>query len=136
MNFIFPINPQPISANQIMEMNTLVLAYVGDSVHATCVRASLASQSFAKADALNKLATKLVNAKAQAACMQAMLPMLNDNEKDIFNRTRNSHVNSVAKTASLAEYKAATCFEAVLGYLYLSGQSQRATQLLNATSAD
>ena len=72
---------------------------------------------------LHRLTTKFVRASFQSLALDR-LP-LNDEEKEISRRARNVHNNTTAKNASLAEYKRATSFEAVLGYLYLTGQYER-----------
>ncbi|MEG1608236.1 MAG: ribonuclease III domain-containing protein [Clostridia bacterium] len=130
MKEFFPLNPSPLTHSQLLELNPLAMAYVGDSVHTLYVRSKIIASTTAKANVLHTMTTKIVNAKAQAQSMQSILPLLNDEENDIFHRARNSHVNTIAKNASLAEYKQATCFEALLGYLFLSGQSARAEFLL------
>lgn len=131
INNLFPINPNPITQKQVVEINPLVLAYVGDGVYSLYVRTRVVSSSMAKTKAINTLVNKEVNAIAQAAAMTAITPLLTEEEDNIFHRARNSHVNSIAKNASLAQYKHATCFEAVVGYLYLTNKTERAEQLLD-----
>lgn len=130
MKEFFPINPTPMTQSQILELNSLAMAYIGDSAHTLYVRSSIIASTTAKANVLHTMTTKKINAKAQAQAMQSILPLLTPQENDIYHRARNSHVNTIAKNASLAEYKQATSFEALLGYLFLSGQSQRAETLL------
>ncbi len=120
-----------ITKAQAKEINPLVFAFVGDSVHTMYARTSIASVSTAKANVLHTKASKLVMAKAQAEKMELCLPLLTEEENDIFMRARNSHVNTIAKNASLKDYKMATCYEAVLGYLYMTGQIERLNFLIN-----
>lgn len=113
-------------------MNPVVLAYIGDGVHTLYVRQKLAFSSDAKSGELNKREAKIVCATAQANALQIILPLLTDEEHAIFRRARNSKKISRAKTASLTEYSKSTGFEAVLGYLYITGQTERLNQLLDA----
>ena len=70
-------------------------------------------------------------AKSQAKKMDAIMEKLTEEEKDVFMRARNTHVNSIAKNATIGEYLEATGFEAVVGYLYLTGQQERLEELLS-----
>lgn len=109
-----------------------MLAYVGDGVHTLFVRMSALANTTGKADKLHKYVTSRVNAGAQAECMRSIENMLTEEEADVFRRARNSHQHSMAKNASVADYKAASGFEAVIGYLYLTGQDDRLLALLTA----
>lgn len=129
MSFI-PKNNEIITKAKVREMNALVLAYVGDAVHSLYVRTKLASTTTYKTNKLNSLSINQVNAKAQAKRMLAILDTLSEEELDIFHRARNAHVNNVAKSASLQEYLLATAFEALIGYLYLTGQVARLEEIL------
>ena len=111
-------------------MNPVVLAYIGDCVHTLYVRQKLAFSSDAKSGELNKREAKIVCATAQASALNNILPLLTEEEHAIFRRARNSKKNSRAKTASLTEYAKSTGFEAVMGYLYVTGQTERINELL------
>ena len=110
------------------EMNPLVLAFVGDSVH---VRTRLALSSDKKSGALHKLATKEIKAEAQADKIEKLLPCLSEEEVAVYKRARNAHYSSSAKNASIGDYKKASGFEALLGYLYLTGKHDRLNELLS-----
>ena len=103
--------------------NPLSLAFVGDSVWTMFVRDFFCKKTDFKNNNLHRLTTKFVRASFQSQALDR-LP-LNDEEKDISRRARNVHNNTMAKNATLADYKKATSFEAVLGYLYLTGQYDR-----------
>ncbi len=103
--------------------NPLSLAFVGDSVWTMFVRDFFCKKTDFKNNNLHRLTTKFVRASFQSQALDR-LP-LNDEEKDISRRARNVHNNTMAKNATLADYKKATSFEAVLGYLYLTGQYER-----------
>lgn len=111
--------------------NPIVLAFVGDAVYTLLVRHDLTLNSDAKAGDLHKSACKTVSAVAQSKLADMLIPLLSAEEKDIYMRARNSHTHSSAKNADLADYKKASGFEAVIGFLYLTGQTERLFQLLN-----
>ena len=111
-------------------MNPVVLAYMGDCVHTLYVRQKLAFSSDAKSGELNKREAKIVCATAQAHALNNILPLLTEEEHAIFRRARNSKKNSRAKTATLTEYAKSTGFEAVIGYLYVTNQTDRLNELL------
>ncbi len=124
MNFI-PENKNILTKAQAREMNPLVLAYIGDAVHSLYSREKFATTTTLKTHKLHEKVSEEVNAKAQAKLINELKESLNEEENEIFHRARNSHVNNVAKHASVLEYLEATGFEAVIGYLYLTGQQER-----------
>lgn len=115
---------------QVRELNPLVLAYVGDGVQQLYVRTELAGETTAKAGELHKLASMRIKASAQAADMDKLLPLLTEEESAVYRRARNSKMHTMAKNATCADYKKASGFEAVIGYLYLLGRTQRLESLL------
>lgn len=114
----------------IREYNPVVLAFIGDAVHTLYVRESLARTTDYKANKLHKITSGEVKAAAQAEKADRIQSLLTEAEKDIYLRARNAHTGSSAKNASIGEYKKATGFEAVIGYLYLTGQNERLKELL------
>lgn len=119
-----------VSAADASMLNPLVLAFIGDSVQQLYVRTKLALGCDKKAGELHKLAVQEINAVAQAETVQKLLPLFTDAEMDIFKRARNTHYTTAAKNASIGDYKKASGFEAVIGYLYLIGQHERLGELL------
>lgn len=111
--------------------NPIVLAFVGDAVYSLFVREKLTFYSDCKTGELNKLATKEVNAVAQSEIVKELLPIFTEEELAVFKRARNAKKTTKAKHASVAEYNNATGFEAVLGYLYITGQTDRLNIILN-----
>ncbi|MDR1619631.1 MAG: ribonuclease III [Clostridiales bacterium] len=109
----------------------LVLAYMGDTIYDLAVRTALIETSDATAHGLHMKASEKVRAAAQARAAQMVLPRLSEEETTIYRRGRNAHMGSVPKNATIAQYRAATGLEAVLGYLYLRGRDERLLQLLN-----
>lgn len=115
------------------ELNTyspLVLAYVGDCVYELIVRTVLVEQSNCPVRKLHKRATAYVRAKAQADLVMAVLEDMTEEEKDIYRRGRNAKSHTVPKNASLGDYRKATGMEAVIGYLYLKKDMERALELV------
>ena len=103
----------------------LVLAYIGDAVWELLVRSRLIYQG-RSARHVHKDAVKCVNAGAQAEAFRRIEPMLAEHEADIARRGRNAHAHHAApKNQDAADYRAATALEALIGYLYLTGQEER-----------
>ena len=122
---------EKMDINKAKNLNAIVLAFVGDAVYSLFVREKLTFEFDYKSGELNKLATAKVNAVAQAEFLKQILPLLTDDEMTIFKRARNAKKPTRAKHASVADYNVATGFEAVIGYLYLTGQNDRLNFLLN-----
>ena len=129
MKVYLPIAKEFLTEKEILGLNPLVLAFVGDSVQQLMVRTKLASTSTAKAGELHKLQSEQIKASAQAKYMDELMSILTEDEIAIFKRARNTHMNTMAKNASVADYKKASGFEAVIGYLYLLGKTERLNQL-------
>ena len=119
----------PIPPERAKQMNPVVLAFVGDAVYTLCVRESLALESGEKTGALNKRASEKVSAHGQSESLARILPMLTEEEADIFRRGRNAKKPTRSKNATVGEYVRSTGFEALIGYLYLTGQTARMGQL-------
>ena len=110
-------------------LSPLQLAYVGDSVHALLVRTHLLQKNLLVKD-MHRAANEAVSAVSQARELARLLPMLSEEEAAIVRRGRNAHPHHGApKSASVGEYAEATGLEALLGYLYLTGQSGRIREL-------
>lgn len=116
---------------KVNNLNPIVLAFVGDAVYSLFVRERLTFESDFKTGELNKLATKEVNATAQAEFIKEITPLLTEEELAVFKRARNAKKTTKSKSATIADYNSATGFEAVLGYLYLTGQTDRLNLILN-----
>ena len=113
----------------LLNLSSLGLAHLGDSVYEVMVRSWLCLHGKARAADLHKATVKYVAAPAQARMTQAILPLLTDEEQDVFRRGRNANVHSIPAHASRAQYQQATALEALLGYLYLQGRRDRVNQL-------
>jgi len=116
-------------------LNMQSLAFVGDSVHTLFVRTKLMLSNDAKSGQLHTLANKFVKADGQSSAIDKLLKILTETEQEIYKRARNYKTQNIAKNAKLSEYKKATGFEAVLGYLYLTNQKERLMLLLEQSYA-
>lgn len=117
--------------NKYYQMNSIKLAYVGDAVFSLFVREHYVANTDMKNSVLNKKVNSIVCAKNQAELMNKIFDLLDEEEKDIALRARNAHINNKAKNSTFQEYSLATQFEAVLGYIYLTGDKQKLDKILN-----
>ena len=108
----------------------LTLAYLGDCIYELVIRSMLVEQGITHVSELNKAAVAHVRAGAQARLMQSIEPVLTEDERAVYHRGRNAKSASIPKNASVAEYRAATGFEALMGYLYLRGETGRILELI------
>lgn len=112
-------------------LQPLVLASVGDSVHTLFVRTRLAVLDKYKAHELSKRVSRVVNAGNQCKIYYLVEKELTDEELSIAKRARNTNIHSKAKNFSPNDYIHATAYEAVLGFLYLTGQTERLNYILS-----
>ena len=117
-------------------MNGIALAYIGDCVIELEVRTFLLSKKIYDSATLNRNALSFVKASAQSAAFEKIEPTLTEEELSYYKRGRNTHTAKTPKSASAIEYRRATGFEAMFGYLYLSGQSERIKELFSLAYAD
>lgn len=108
----------------------LTLAYIGDAIFDLVVRTLLVEQANIQVKKLHKKASEIVKASSQAQIILAIEDILTEEELSIFKRGRNAKSNSVAKNADIRDYRNATGFEALFGYLYLSKHLDRALELM------
>lgn len=107
----------------------LTLAFVGDSVYDLLVRQHLVTLANRPVKELNKMKVTLVNCKSQADAVNVIIDSLSEDELDVYKRGRNVKVNTASKHSSLADYHSATGLEALFGYLYLNGNTDRIKEL-------
>ena len=101
------------------------MAYIGDVAFEIVIRTLIVEKGQRAANTLHKHTTKIVCAGTQAAMIEALDGELTEEEKDIYRRGKNTKIHSSAKNASLSDYRKATGFEALCGYLYLSDNMER-----------
>ena len=111
-------------------LSPLVWAYVGDSVYEMFIRTNLVNNSNAKPHKLHIESIKYVKAKAQADTLEKIYDNLTAKEREIVRRGRNAENHHVAKNSNVADYSKSTAFEALIGYLYLSFQDERLSEIL------
>ena len=122
--------------NQLLNLSNLGLAHLGDSVFEVMVRSWLCLHGKAKANDLHRAAVRYVSAPAQARQFQRISPCLTQEEADVFRRGRNTAPHSIPKAASRGEYQTATGLEALFGWLYLQGQTDRLNELFSIMMED
>lgn len=120
-----------ISKNTARQLSPITLAFVGDAVYTLFVREKIVFKNDLNGAELNKRTSAVVKATAQAEFARKILPLLTEEELEIFKRARNAKKNTRAKSASVSEYNASTGFEAVVGYLYMTGEIDRLNFLLS-----
>ena len=124
------LKPFNIERKEAKEFSPLVLAYIGDAVYELIVRSILVSMGNRPVNKLNKDATSLVKAGAQSEIIKLISDNLSEEEYTVFKRGRNSSPHTMAKNASMTDYKYATGFEALIGFLYLDNRCDRALDLV------
>jgi len=112
-------------------LDGITLAYVGDCVMELFVRKLLVDSGISGSRDLNAAAQKIVNAASQAEAYRKISDYLTEAETEIFKRGRNCGHLNVPKHAKMSDYRTATGFEALLGYLSLCGNDARAIELLS-----
>ncbi|WP_300278685.1 Mini-ribonuclease 3 [Peptacetobacter sp.] len=116
---------------ELITMSPLVLAYLGDTVYESYIREYLITKNpNNKVNALHKTAIKYVNAKSQSKVIHRIEAELNEDEQRIFKRGRNQKSNTAPKNMDIVDYKHATGFEALIGYLYLDKQIDRLEEIV------
>ena len=119
-----------IKKEEVIQMSPLVWAYMGDAVYEKYIREYVIRQGFCKNGLLHKKSSRYVSANGQVKILKAIEEKLTEEEKDIVRRGRNSNPHSHAKNADIVDYKYATGLEALIGYLYLTEQSERLEEIL------
>lgn len=116
----------------VMSYSPLTLAYIGDDAYDLVIRTYLLGKGNMPVNKLNRMANELVKAKAQSDMMDVIEPMLDEEEHAVYKRGRNAKSYTKAKNATVADYRRATGFEALMGYLYLQGRLVRMVELIRA----
>lgn len=111
------------------KMPSLVLAYIGDAVYEVLVRNYLIASGLVKVKQLHKAAVGFVKASAQARFIHALEEILTPEELEVVKRGRNAKSGSPPKNTNIMDYRYGTAFEALFGYLFLTGQQSRMEEL-------
>ena len=111
------------------ELSPLVLAYIGDAVYEILARTRVVSLGNAPVNKMNSKARRIVNAKSQCEAYFKLADILTDEEAAVFRRGRNANSYTHPKNMDINDYRHASGLEALFGYLYLSGRTDRITEL-------
>lgn len=128
MNYFEP----HLTPDELRAISTIGLAHMGDAVYETLVRTWLCVHGKATGKELHRATIALVCAQKQAELAQRVLPQLTEEELAIYKRGRNANVHAMPRSATPAQYHAATGLECLMGWLYLRGDKERAEQLFHA----
>ncbi|MBE5832674.1 MAG: ribonuclease III [Butyrivibrio sp.] len=120
-----------IEGKDIRTYSPLTLAYIGDAIFDVIIRSVLVNKGNTAVNNLHKRASSVVKAGTQAAFVKAIMDDLTEEEADYYRRGRNSKPHTKAKNATTMDYLDATGFEAVMGFLYLTDNMDRACELVN-----
>lgn len=125
------MNEFGLQEQDIRTYSPLTLAYIGDAIFELVVRTVLVERKNTQPEKLHKAATKIVKAETQALMIEALKEDLTEEEMAVFKRGRNAKAVTRAKNATMSEYRRATGFEALMGYLYLKGEISRMIELIH-----
>lgn len=124
------------SGAQDQNLSVLALAHIGDAVYELLARSLSISRGGLTSNNLHKATVLLVAAPAQAKCAKKLEKHLTDEELAVLKRGRNAHTRTIPKGASIEEYKLSTALEALFGYLYIKGETERIMQLFSLCMED
>jgi len=128
--FLNKLNCVNLSDEEINMMNPLKLAFLGDSIYESYIRYYIISQHVLKTSEMSKMSVKYVNAEAQAYIVNLLKAFLTESEWRMVKRGRNQKTGSKPKNASVTDYRYATGFETLLGYLYITDQKERIYEIV------
>ena len=120
----------PMDEVDIRTYSPLTLAYIGDGIFDLVIRTLVVAKGNTSANQLHRTTSQIVKAHSQAMMVQALLDILTPEETDVYRRGRNAKSHTMAKNATVADYRNATGFEALMGYLYLTKQENRMMELI------
>lgn len=118
------------------DVNALTLAYLGDAVFELEVRKKLLESGSHKVEKLHKRTTGIVNAASQSFFVGKLEPLFTEEESSVYHRGRNGKTLTAAKHQKISDYRRATGFEAVFGYLFLKGDTERIAEFMDICLSD
>ena len=121
----------PMNEVDIRTYSPLTLAYIGDGIFDVVIRTLVVAKGNTSANQLHRATSHIVKAHSQALMAQALADVLTEEEADVYRRGRNAKSHTMAKNASVTDYRSATGFEALMGYLYLTRQEERMMELIS-----
>lgn len=120
-----------LEEQDIKTYSPLTLAYIGDAIFELVVRTVLVERKNMQPEKLHRAAIKIVKAETQSNLIEALKEELTEEELKIYKRGRNAKAVTRAKNATMSDYRRATGFEALMGYLYLKGDLERMIRLIS-----
>ena len=120
-----------MSVQNVNKISMLGLAHVGDAVYELLYRSKLCTDGHTAVAEMHRMTVAFVRAEAQAEAAAKLLSVLTQEEMSVYKRGRNAKVNSVPHNADIGQYHAATGLEALFGWLYLLGRTERINELFN-----
>lgn len=123
-----------ITEAEARNLSPVTLAFIGDAVYTLYVREKLVTRHDYSTGTLQKLSSAEVSAHGQSGLLERILPLLTEDELGVYKRGRNAKKPTRSKNASVAEYNVSTGFEAVLGYLFLTGNYARIERLIGGNN--
>lgn len=120
----------------IRTYSPLVLAYIGDGIYDLVIRTLIVRHGSCQPNKLHKRTSALVKASAQSEMIDKLMESLTEEELAIYKRGRNAKSYTMAKNATMKDYRKATGFEALMGYLYLKGETERLVSLVREGLGD
>lgn len=121
-----------IEPKQKEQYSPLTLAYIGDCVYELIIRTKLVCAANASVDRLNRMGSAWAKAGTQSAMIEAVMDMLTEDEVAAYKRGRNAHTSNRAKNATAGDYRRATGFESLIGYLYIQREFDRIMEIVKA----
>ena len=121
---------EKMSEDKARQLSPVTLAFVGDAVYSLYVRSREVSLSDRKPAELQKRTCEVVSAKGQSELLERVESKFTTEEQAIYHRGRNAKKATKSKNANVVDYNRSTGFEAVLGYLYLTGQYERISEII------
>lgn len=112
------------------QLSPLVLAYIGDSIFDLVVKTMIVTKGNTQVNKMNRVASSIVKAESQSKMIGYLEDKLTGEEESVYKRGRNAKSYTSAKNASISDYRRATGFEALMGYLYMSGRYERMCELI------
>ena len=120
-----------VDSVDIRTYSPLTLAYIGDGIFDLVIRTLVVGKGNTSANQLHQRTSHIVKAHSQAIMADALAEIMTPQEQDVYRRGRNAKSHTMAKNATEADYRSATGFEALMGYLYLTEQSERMMELIS-----
>ena len=130
---LFPMMKEALNLQDVdaRTYSPLVLAYIGDAVYELIIRTKVINHGSMQVNKMHTKSASLVKAETQANLIKALMEGLSEEEQAVYKRGRNAKSVTTAKHATMIDYRMATGFEALMGYLYLTGRCDRMLELVH-----